>query len=374
MIQTLMPENGIPASPDDITPEWLTNVLTKNNIIANARVTSFELESFGLSGGFVGEVVRLHLLYEPTTFKGLPSLVAKFPSSDGSTRDNLNQSGAYEREIRFYQELSDCCSLTIPQLYYAATDKNENNHVLLLEDINYARRGDVLKGCSDEQARLAIKNIARFHSLWWDDPELENMAWMQDLSRQPYKEQESFDHLWKLCEKNLAGNIPESFINIVNQSKKHVAAIRLELGKAPKTLTHGDFRLDNMFFKDGTTKKGMEIIVIDWQFATIGRGVSDVAWFMMYCMNPAKRRMTEMELLKEYHETLLENGVKEYTFKKCVLDYRLSMLQLVQRIIPAGAHLDFTSERGSSVISLVFERTTAALMDLEVTNLLPLKI
>ena len=210
MIQTLMPERGIPSSPDDITPEWLTNVLTINNIINNARVTSFELESFGSSGGFVVEVVRLHLLYEPLTFKDLPSLVAKFPSPDVSTRRNLNQSGAYEREIRFYQELSNCCSLTIPQVYYSASDRNENNHVLLLEDINYAKRGDVLKGCSDGQAQLAIKNIARFHSLWWNDPKLENMDWMQDLSRQPCKEQESFHNLWDLCQNNLAGNIPES--------------------------------------------------------------------------------------------------------------------------------------------------------------------
>ncbi len=374
MIQTLMPEKEIPASPDDITPEWLTNVLTENDIITNARVTSFKLESFGLLGGFVGEVVRLHLLYEPITIKEPSSLVAKFPSSDVLTRNNLNQSGAYEREVRFYQELSDCCTLTIPNLYYAATNKNENNHVLLLEDINYAKRGNVLKGCSNEQAHVAIKNIARFHSIWWNDSRLENMTWMQDLSRQPCKEQESFDLLWKLCEKNLSGNIPESFREIVNQSKNHIAAIRIELGKTPKTLTHGDFRLDNMFFKEEKINAGMDLIVIDWQFATIGRGVGDVAWFMMYCMNPAKRRMTEMELLTGYHRTLLENGVTQYPFEKCVFDYRLSMLQLVQRIVPAGAHLDFTSELGSSVIGLVFERTTAALVDLEVNNLLPLKI
>ena len=364
-----MPHQEIPANPEEITPEWLTESLRSGGVLSDASVISLEMETFGESGGFVGEVVRLKLRYDLLEYGAPRSVVAKFPSADQATRANLNGGGAYEREVRFYQEIAGNSVLKMPQLYYGATDPVANNHVLLLEDIDYARRGDVLKGCTAEEAELVARHLARFQATWWNSPALDHMDWMQGLAKDADEAQESFKQLWALCLRNLGDKIPPPFQDIVQKSSNHVAEIRAALGKPPQTVTHGDYRLDNMFF--GDLNSDSSLIVIDWQFATIGRGAGDVAWFMMYCMPPEQRRNLEKDVLKAYHSTLVENGVREYTFEQCLHDYRLSMLQLIQRIIPAGAHLDFTNERGSAVISQVFERTSAALVDLNVEELLP---
>lgn len=52
------------------------------------------------------------------------------------------------------------------------------------------------------------------------------------------------------------------------------------LSRAPVTIVHGDFRLDNMFF--GTATGGLPFAVVDWQLIKRGRGVIDVAYFLAW--------------------------------------------------------------------------------------------
>ena len=70
-----------------------------------------------------------------------------------------------------------------------------------------------------------------------------------------------------------------------------------QLGKPSRTLVHGDFRLENMFF--GTSLGESGFAVIDWQDISHGEGVWDVAWFIGGCLQvTSKRQIEEQELLK----------------------------------------------------------------------------
>ena len=51
-----------PRTADEITPEWLTQVLRESGTIRNASVESFEVS--GLAGGLVGNVNRVLLEYD----------------------------------------------------------------------------------------------------------------------------------------------------------------------------------------------------------------------------------------------------------------------------------------------------------------------
>ena len=92
-----------------------------------------------------------------------------------------------------------------------------------------------------------------------------------------------------------------------------------------------------MFF--ASPQGGPEFAVIDWQIANRGGGVFDVAYFVSGTLTPEERRSREHEIVKLYHDTLVENGVKNYSFDQCWQDYRLSTLFLLPySVIGAGSH------------------------------------
>ena len=81
-----MTELTIPAGPDEVTSEWLTQALHSTAAIARARVASYKWERIGLGQGFVGQLTRFNLEYE-TAEEGAPrSIVGKFPSADPDLR------------------------------------------------------------------------------------------------------------------------------------------------------------------------------------------------------------------------------------------------------------------------------------------------
>ena len=80
-----------------------------------------------------------------------------------------------------------------------------------------------------------------------------------------------------------------------------------ELTKPPWTIVHCDFRLENLFFD--VTEDASSLAVIDWQMASRGCGVYDVAYLMGFGLLPEQRKASEMDTLTTYHETLVGNGV-----------------------------------------------------------------
>ena len=115
--------------------------------------------------GFTGLVGRVELRYEEAAGELPASLIVKLPMATGETvsgwrarqeRDPALMRRYYERcvrEHRFYREIQ---VMFAPRLYYSAADEAQQRVVLLLEDLSGGRQGDVLEGCSIEDARLVI--------------------------------------------------------------------------------------------------------------------------------------------------------------------------------------------------------------------------
>ena len=71
-----------------------------------------------------------------------------------------------KREARFYSEIGH---VHAPALYYAAFDDAGRSVVLLLQDIDDGRHGDVLRGCTIDEAAHVIDAIAPLHARWWGE-------------------------------------------------------------------------------------------------------------------------------------------------------------------------------------------------------------
>ena len=80
--------------------------------------------------------------------------------------------GQDRREVMFYQEAPTNDDIQIPHCYYSAIDPATGNTILLLEDVNSARQGDSVVGCSLADAHRCIGQLAKFQASWWNNPRL----------------------------------------------------------------------------------------------------------------------------------------------------------------------------------------------------------
>lgn len=269
---------------------------------------------------------RLRLHFDPGP-AGLPkTVIAKLPSADPLLRTVSDRLGQNLREVRFYRDLAGSPDMLTPRVYHGGMDPAAGTTALLLEDMSSARQGDSVAGCTLEEARRCIRQMARFHASWWDSPALEGLDWM------PLREADAgaFEHIypgaWAALIEKAGGRMPPGLRILGDHLIAEVRRIKAQLTRTPRTVVHGDFRLDNCFFPTGADSR--QVVVIDWEFCTRGRGAYDVAAFISDAFSPRRRREVELGLLREYHSTLEERGVRGYAFEECLYDYRLSMLEV----------------------------------------------
>ncbi len=362
-----MPGLSIPASPREITPEWLTEALRSASTISRASVASFKIQPIAVGQGFTSQIVRLNLSYDVQENGAPKSLIAKLPSADTSVRRILNGLGLYGREVRFYEDIAPTIKLRTPRRYYSASNGDSGECVLLLEDLAPAKSGDNLRGCSLVDAELAIRELASFHTQWWNTPRLAGLEWLRGSVRSSATGQQIYSSAWDAFAAKLGGSLPEPFREIAEALRTRLARAFSPLAQTPQTFLHGDYRLDNLYFG---CADGSPLAVADWQLASRGPGVLDVAYFLVWCADPGQRRRTEDKLLETYHSTLVENGVGDYPIEKCASDYRHAMIHVLGRTVVSGGILDFSSERGGALVEALVKRTNAALEDHNIAELL----
>ena len=139
----------------------------------------------------------------------------------------------------------------------------------------------------------------------------------------------------------------------------HILTIKETLSIYPATICHGDYRLDNIFFKND------ELVVFDWEYCVRGRGVYDVATFITEAFNPIERKRWECDLLKLYCSTLQENGISDYSFDDCFYDYSVSMLEIFVFWVVTGGYCDYNTERSMAYLKTSMIRFDAAIADLD---------
>ena len=363
-------ELAIPAAPGELTGEWLTQALRETGTISHAAVESFDSETIGQGVGLIGELARVSLRYDRPEAGAPSSLIAKFPASAPENREVGLHFRFYEREIRFYEEIAHRVELRTPRRYYSAMDVDADRYVLLLEDLAPNRVGDQLASCSLEEAELAIRHLAQFQAGWWESPQLMEIDWMP-LVNDPVNTsaEESYQEAWEPFLERFGDKLHGPMLSLAERLGNNVARMLDGLAHPPRTIIHGDYRLDNLVF--GAPQGQDPLTVIDWQISSRGRGVFDVAYFMSTNLLPERRRASEMELLRVYHHILSERGARGYTFEQCLRDYRACTLFCLVYCVISGGTLDLANERGLALAIAMLERNLAAIADLDAGEMLP---
>jgi aminoglycoside/choline kinase family phosphotransferase len=356
----------LPSTPDDLSAEWLTGALRDAGVAPSCVVRSRETEPLGDGRGFTGQVARVRLQYEPGSSSAPSSLVAKLSPSEAQA------GGAFESfaiEIRFYQVLAARSSIRVPRMYAGRADRAQGRTVLLLEDLAGLTSGDDLRGASPGQTRAALGELARFHAQWWGSPTLDQLGWVPTFERHADDLAREFPSLLNDCAAQYPEVLDDDAIALGRRYGRGLANVQRLLSRPPRTIAHGDFRLDNLFFDARSPES--PVTVIDWQGILRGRGAFDLAHFIAIGRSVEERRSAENDLLLEYHAALVGAGVNGYSLSECRDDYRLGLFRTFLYLVIAGALFDARTDRGRELVSTLLERVVAALDDSNAVDLLP---
>jgi hypothetical protein len=360
---------NVPRSPAEITPEWLTTALAGSGTLSGGRVTSIELQDIGAGAGFLGQLAKMSVVYDGAP-DAPPSMIVKVPSVVAQSREVGNLFRFYEREIEFYRQLAPQMQIRTPRAYYSYMDVPGDEYFLLLEDLGVARPGDEVASCSAEDAERALTELARYQAAWWEHPDLDRMEWMPFVNAPVHQSAEqSYNQAWEPFRQAFGELVPASVMPICEEMKTHVIDLLNLFEPGPRTIVHGDFRLDNLFFDH---PDGSPVLAIDWQISSRGRGVFDVAYFLSSCIEPSERRAHEERLVRMWYDIVTDgSGRKAYTWDEAWLNYRQAVLYTnIYTVIGIGS-LDAANERGMALFQKWIERRTSAMADLACSEVMP---
>jgi hypothetical protein len=314
--------------------------------------------------------VRLRLAYTGDSPSAPKTLIAKLPSAEPGSRVLATTFGLYEREVRFYAELAPHVELRTAACYHSAMDAAAGEYLILLEDLDVTGvAGDQLRGCALAEARLAVSELARFHAAWWESPRLDAIGWLQrgtDVFREPLRLM--YPALLPRFMELYGERLPAPIAAAMPGLDAYALAVMDAVDRAPTTLAHGDYRLDNLFF--GRKGSPYRLAAVDWQSVNRGAAVFEVPYFIVTNLTIEQRRAMEEGLLSLYVKMLREGGVSGIVENDLLADYRRTLLLMLAGGVITGTTLQATNERGVALFEAIFDRFLTAIMDLDALALL----
>lgn len=355
----------IASDPAALTPAWVTGALRAGGALdAGVSVTAVATSPIGT--GQMCDSLRLELTYDGAA-GAPPTVVAKLPAADETSRSTAKALRNYELEVRFYQQLAPGLDVRTPHCLYADIDVEAADFVLLLEDMAPARAGDQLTGCTPDQAALAVAELPKLHAPRWDDPGLAGIEW---LHGDPAARQTFLAELLPALHlgfrdrygERLDDDVTTALDALFGHLGDHLAA-----RQGPTTIVHGDYRLDNLLFGGGGG--GAPVAVVDWQTVSTGPAMGDVAYFIGAGLVAEDRRAHEHDLVVDYLDRLRGAGVHGYQFDDAWDDYRRGTWSGLVMAVAASMLVERT-DRGDEMFLTMAHRHARHAIDLEAAALL----
>ena len=366
-----MSDLPIPLTVDDFTPDWLTAALRSSGTLGDERVVAVEAATMGEDFGFLGSLTRLALTYDRPRAGAPATLIAKFAAQAEFNRDFARQYGIYVTEARFFQDLQPTLTaMPTVRAFYTAYDTAAGDGVTILEDLEGKLRiGDQMASLSQAEAEQVVTQLAGFHAMWWGKAETDELAWIPKPDGPVWQmAPATLQGFWAAYQENFGHVLTPELTATIENIWANMDWVFKRFAAPPVTVLHGDYRLDNMFFPG---RQGDPVTIIDFQLMARARGPYDLAYFTSQSLGIEQRRATEQDLLRRYHDTLVEAGVRDYSFDDCFEDYRLAILWCAIYPIGMGGGLAGASERHLELATEVSRRCFTAIADLDAASVLP---
>lgn len=345
----------IPTTIDDIDPTWLREV-------AGLDCGSAEVTQIGVGIGVSSALYRVSL-----TGEGCPAtVIVKLPALDEAAVFTSTMLRMYIREVRFFEELAEQVPVRVPSFHHGAVDEETSQFVVVMEDMSAFRIVDQLEGMAVEDADRAVDALARWHAQWWGKAEELAADGLTVHLRDPIYTAVLplvFGEGWqKLTTEH---ELPAAVLEVGPRWTDALPGLLHDLGAAPTTLCHGDYRADNILFgEDG------EPVLLDFQLIGTGGGAYDLAYFITQSLRSEDAEQHERRLFDRWCDGLEAAGVTDLDRGAEWLRYRKAALFCLVYPIVASRGMDLSDPRQRELIDCMNTRIARAIEQLELGELL----
>jgi hypothetical protein len=349
----------IPDDLDDITSEWVSSVL-------DAEVASVDVTP--VSTGFISTTLRVVVGFEKPRADLPGSLIVKLPHRGTRMRSLFEALGLYSREVGFYRDIGPEFGEVIPRCFFAAHSPDTGRSAIVMEDAIASRGlrvGDNVAGCTFEEAAAAMRVAARWHAHWWNDPSLDGFAWLATPASVEPDPVRAVTQAWSRYPAGFRALMSPATVATVELYGPRAMLVAERMSLEPWTLTHGDYRLDNLMFGPNS-----EVVAFDWQLVARGQGPRDAAFLALFTPVDGKPIVDSWQpLLDAYYSELTNSGV-DYSREAFTQETRLNSFHGFQLAVTSLANLDFSDPRARSLASNSLERMNGMVELLDLPELL----
>ena len=345
----------IPASIDEITSEWLTEV-------SGFDVASVEVEQIGVGIGVSSALYRVHL-----HGRACPdSVIVKLPALDPAAVFTATILRMYIREVRFFAKLAAQSPIRVPNGLHGTIDEETSRFVMVMEDMGQMRVVDQVDGMSMTDAERAVDALAAWHSRWWRQAdELAEAGVTVSLGDPIYPAvlPMVFNEGWDKVAAEL--QVPAPILDVGPRFAAAIPRLMTHLCQAPTTVVHGDYRADNILFApDGS------VVLLDFQLIGTGSGAYDLAYFVTQSVTAAVATDHERMLFGRWTDGLQAGGVPGDDLGRMWEDYRIGALFCLVYPVVASRGMDLTDPRQRQLLECMLDRFARAVDQLDLAELL----
>lgn len=345
---------------DQITTDWLTSVLSQSGALTRGAVQSFELDT---GQGNWSTSVNLKVTYTEDAQGALPEhLFLKMVDTDLGDGEFFGDS-----EVAYYtRDYVDVKNAPLLRCYDAAYSQELNRYHLLLEDISETHIEAYDKKPTLEYGLALAEGLAVLHARWWGKARLEEAGTRGHDAQYIQNFVEIAEPGVRHILEHFSAELKPHWADLLGELyvRHPLALIERSNDLNGFTLIHGDVGSSNVLVpRDGDRP----LYVIDRQpfnwSLTNWLGVYDLAYAIVLDWDVELRRQCEMPILKRYHETLIQNGVSNYSWEQLYDDYRLCVVMGVY--IATEYCRGGINERWTHVWLLMLQRALTACDDLD---------
>ena len=351
-----------PATPEALGPEELTGYLRAAGVLGADRVIAARSELIGT--GKMGDNARYFLSYGGDAGDAPSTLVAKFPAADERARSLAGAAGAYYNEVMFYRVLAPRASIRIPTVYGSEISSDRGSFLLLLEDMSPAESGIQMVGESYAHTVVALGEAVKLAAAFYGDSSLSGLDHVVGSTRG--SENAGFAQLL----------LQDAWPGFVDRFGHGLDPGRLAFGEryvanfasaassyeGATTLVHGDFRSENILFREATAT------IVDWQTPAEASPLTDIGYFLGGSVEVGDRRRWERELVSSCRRHFGEAGV-ELGETECWDMYRRAAMHGII-ITVLGATFSSPDPRGDEMFMTMIQRHTQHCVDVGASEFL----
>ncbi len=345
---------------EQVSPHWLTDVLSRSGALTRGAVASFELDE---GSGNWSSNARLVVNYTAEAQGGRPQrLFLKMVNTELGDDEFFGPS-----EVNYYtRDYVDVPAVPLLRCYDAHYSEELRRYHILLDDVSQTHVNASKKEPTLAYGLALAEGLAALHARWWGGERLaEADAPIHDaghIRKFVTIAEPGVDHILRRFVSELQPHWPDILRELF---ARHPQAI-IERTKERNgfTLIHGDTGEQNIL----TPRQGDRPIYLidrqpfDWSLTT-WLGAYDLAYAMVLDWPVELRRQWEMPVLERYHARLVAQGVQGYSWQRLVDDYRLCVAMGVY--VAVEYCRGGINERWISAWLTMFQRSLTACDDLD---------